>query len=279
MGYTLYTSSSDFMQNDGTALVQSEIKVNAGTVKQGGNVAADGPADATNVVTALGVRGGVAGMENAVGPASWASAVTATGTIANASSPWVGSMLVSDTATAHGQSVGNSVRLSDVAGTSDGVYRVVKDVSANTFVVNGAFTATATGVTINYAQATSSTDSTIKPVGYLSAGRYAMRGVSLSTYNGTADVDIMTCPGSEYARRKVHSVTAARTDGVEAAIRAGYWHPFSGVFTTAPTAANNFAGMGADNEITGINGNIQVGGEFNYRYAVTNTTGNYGDIY
>lgn len=71
--YNLYQGSSDFLQNDGTALVNTETKIDAGTVKMGGNVAANGPLDAINqVVTYDEQYGGsyVAGVNNAVGAAS-----------------------------------------------------------------------------------------------------------------------------------------------------------------------------------------------------------------
>jgi hypothetical protein len=275
MGYNLNESSSDFMQHDGTALVNTEIQIDKGTVRNGGNVAANGPLDAIDVVTvydptAVGVVGGAG---NAVGPVSWSTALTTSGTVGDGAGANAGSMLV--TQNGHGLSAGNVLRLADAGDIYDGVYRIRSVVTANTYLVNGPFTSSVTGVSVFEGQAISSTDSTIKDVGYLVRDRYAIRGVALSVYNGGSDVEIMSTPASEYGRRHLHSRTSVRSHLVEEAIRAGFWHPFSGIFTTAPTAQNDFAAFGADNEIQLDASGFGVSGEFNYRYGVTNSLNNY----
>lgn len=49
-------------------------------------------------------------------------------------------------------------------------------------------------------------------------------------------------------RESIHQMDALRTERVTTAIRAGLWHDTSGVFTTAPAVANDFAAVGNDNE-------------------------------
>ena len=48
--YTLFEGSPDIVQNDRTPLVNTEIAIDDGTVKGGGNVAANGPVDAIEKV-------------------------------------------------------------------------------------------------------------------------------------------------------------------------------------------------------------------------------------
>ena len=286
MSYNLFVGSGvvDWMQNDGTAVVNTETAFNAGTVRNGGNVSASGPLDAISVVTTYDESyggGEVAGINNAVGPALWvASSTTGVVSVTDSPSPWAGSIEVNSDLS-HGLVQGDSVRLTDsVSGLYGGVYRVVNVTDANAYTVNGEYTNTvATGLSIDHAQVTVDGGSTKKTVGYLSAGRYATRGVALSIYNGSSTVNVMSTPASEYGRRKLHSKTAVRSFGVAAAIRAGYWDIYSGTFSTAPTAANDFAAMGADAEISGIGDNVSVGGEFAFQYGIVTTTGNYDGLY
>jgi len=274
--YTLNEGSSDFMQNDGSALVNSETQIDKGTAKMGGNVAAGGPLDSVNVVTVHDTNDGrnVAGVNNAIGPANWTQSITGA-TLGNAASPWLGSIMISGDTT-HGLVQNDVVRVRGAStGSNSGVYRVTSVTSANNYVLNGAYTATETDVDIDHATALTGAGGAKKRVGYLAAGRYAIRREDLSIYNGTASVDTMSSPASEYGRRKVHSRTAVRSHLVENAIRAGYWNPYTATWSTAITGQNDFSDFGADSEVQNSPSGWGLLGEYAYRYGVTTTTGNY----
>lgn len=274
--YNLYQGSSDFLQNDGTALVNTETKIDAGTVKMGGNVAANGPLDAINqVVTYDEQYGGsyVAGVNNAVGAASWQVSTTS-GSVANGAGKYVGYMLVTDTA--HGRAVDDVIRLSDGGNVYTGVYRIMAVVNANTYVVNGKYVSNVGSVTISHGQAISATNAAIKAVGDVTAGRYSVRVIGLSLYNG-ATINVLASPASEYGRRKLHSRTAVRTKLVEASIRAGDWDIYTGTFANPVATQNDFSAFKADGEIADntLAGSISVGGEFAFRIGITVTKDQY----
>lgn len=274
--YTLFEGSADLIQNDGTALVNTEAVFDGGTARKGGTVSANGPLDGINLVTVFDPAYGgknVAGVSGA-GAALW----TATGTnrtTTDSPGKWAGLVEVNGD-TSHGLVVGDVVRLSDSGNIYSGVYRVVAITDANTYIVNKKYASDVSSVTTSHAKVTVSGGSTKKSVGYLLAGRYAVRTSALSIYNG-ATIDPMSCPASEYGRRKVHSRTAVRSHGIATAIRAGYWDIYSGTFSTAPTVSDDFSDFDADNEIASQGTNLSVGGEFAYRYGIASPTDNYED--
>jgi hypothetical protein len=97
--YTLFEGSPNFIQNDGTAFLNNEVDIDDGTVRGGGNVAANGPAQAIEKVELYQPKYGnkdVAGINNAVGAAVW-QVSNLNQSIANGTGKWVGSDVLTDT--------------------------------------------------------------------------------------------------------------------------------------------------------------------------------------
>lgn len=272
--YTLFPGD-DFMHVDGSTINNTGIIVDKGTVKMGGNVSATGPADAVNVVTVHDPNDGrrVGGINNAVGPASWVNSNTGL-SIGNApaTSNWVGSATISGD-TSHGLQAGDIVRVTNTT-NYNGTYRFVEATSADNYVINTPYTVPETG-NVDVDHVATGVGGDQKDVGHLAAGSYAIRMVDLEIFNGSAIVNTLNTPASEYGRAKAHGRKAVRTRNVEFAIRAGHWIPFSGVFNPAPPTANDFAAFGVDSEITHSPSGWGLLGEYAYRYGVTTTTGNY----
>lgn len=275
MGYNLNVNSPDFVQRDGTALVNAETVINGGTARRGGNVSARGPLDAIDVVTTNDTTYGgsvVGGVGNNVGAASWTNTTT-TGAVTQASSPYAGKILMTENF--HGKTKDQVVKLKDSSDVYSGAYRIMNIVSANTYVLNGAYKSNVSSVTVSKPSSVSSTDSTIKPIGYLKAGRYAVRGITMNTYNGSTTIDSIGSPGSDRNRRKVNSVASVRTKLIETAIRNGTWNIYSGVFETTPGTQNDFSAFGADDAVANDSENRGLKGEYAYRYGLTVSTGDY----
>ena len=278
--YTLFEGSPDYIQNDRTPLVNTEIDIDNGTVKGGGNVAANGPADAIEKVeiyeeTYDGTY--VAGVNNGVGASQWQLSVVNQGVAAVVGGQWDGNVEVTDTG--HDNVVGDVVQLIDtnVGGFYTGVYRVVAVTGPNTYVVNYPHSVVAAaGIDVYHGNYTDATLTTHKPVGgYPVAGAYNTRRVSRPIWNGSTLVDTMTNAASEYGRRKIHSRTAVRTKLVEVSIRAGDWNPYTGQFNNPVGEQNDFTAFGVDEEVQDSNFGWGVKGEFAYRYGITVTQDEY----
>lgn len=278
--YHINTSSSDIKQSNGSAVTTTSTNFNDGSVRMGGNVSSSGPLNAIKVVETNDNSYGsviVAGLSKSAGSVNWESSQIS-GSIANASSPWVGYAKVTDTS--HGLSVNSVVRIvNDTSGVYNGVYRIVNVVDANSYVVNAKYSVpNSSGVTVEKGVALTSGGSQ-KPVGYLAANRYAIRGIALSLYNGSKTLSVLGSPGNTGTRRKIHSRTAVRSRLVATAIRNNYWNPYTGSFTTLPTLQNDFSTFGSDDEISDANDGIGLKGEFVYRYgAPTAATGDYDSL-
>ena len=65
--------------------------------------------------------------------------------------------------------------------------------------------------------------------------------------------------GATEPNRSRNEFEAIRSTRTATAIRAGYWHEYSGTWTTAPTTANDTSIVGADTSASG-NGQITYGG-------------------
>lgn len=277
--YNLNVSSPDMKRMNGNSITSTSVKYNGGTAKMAGNVSSTGPLSNVNIVTTndKGYNSNVAGMNNAVSPVNWSESNT-NKSVANGSSPWVGHAVVTDTT--HGSKVGDPIKLVDNAsGLYDGVYRVVDVINANSYVINAPFTyAVGTGVDIYHGVAEYS-GGPVKKVGYLKEGRYAIRQVPVSVYDGSTTKTLMGSPASEYGRRKIHSMTSVRSKLVESAIRSGYWNIFTGKFDQAVVAQNDFSSFGSDDEIDSASDGFGLKGEFAYKYgSPVAVTGDYDTL-
>jgi hypothetical protein len=178
------------------------------------------------------------------------------------------------TDTAHGLVVGDLVFVSGnvaTAGTPstlNTVHRVTaKD--ANTFTTDVPYVASSTPgdyqkFNTSYGFAT------------MTAQRYVIYGPAGAQANWIAGVASTTLRsgGSDYGiRRSIHRLmNAFRHDGAATAIRANYWKPYTGKWTTAPTATNTSIGNIAGSTVTDgtadtaatVNGRDNVG-ELVYR--------------
>lgn len=96
---------------------------------------------------------------------------------------------------------------------------------------------------------------------YRTAGEYVIRGYS-TTLGGVASTAIQF-PGSQTVnRRSIDKVEAVRTRQVATAIRHGFWHETSGIFTTAPVSQNDISTLGDDHAAL-VDG-YTLNGEFLY---------------
>jgi hypothetical protein len=96
--YKINTSSSNIKQSNGSAVTATSTNFNDGSVRMGGNVSSSGPLNAIKVVETNDSSYGsttVAGLSKSAGAVNWESSQIS-GSIANASSPWVGYAKVTD---------------------------------------------------------------------------------------------------------------------------------------------------------------------------------------
>lgn len=174
------------------------------------------------------------------------------------------------TLAAHGLSVGDSIVVADSSGKVNGPQRVVAVPLSSTFKTDKPYKSGAGTLTYGTVQGT---------FGVMTAGNYIVRRLSGVTLRGTAS-DLLRSGGSDYhIRRSIHKVEHGRTTKVAAAIRAGYWDIYNGVFTTAPSDADDSIGNVAGSTVT--NGTADhaatptraVPGELVYRQSGVQTAG------
>lgn len=96
---------------------------------------------------------------------------------------------------------------------------------------------------------------------YRNPGEYVIRGYS-STLGGVANTAVQFAGSQTTNRRSIDKVEAVRTRQVATAIRHGFWHQTSGVFTTAPVAQNDVSTWG-DDDIALVDG-YTLNSEFVY---------------
>lgn len=78
--------------------------------------------------------------------------------------------------------------------------------------------------------------------------------------------------GSDFNRPSIPDLKHMRTNRVATAIRAGYWNPTTGGFSTLPTSADDISAFGADDEGDATRDNP---GEFTYFYHSSGYTRDY----
>lgn len=240
--------SADVKQLDGSnsAITATSTVINGGTAKNLGSnrsVLDNSPLGNSNPQF-YGSRV-IAGKD--VGAAAWGSGDTLT-SVADSGTDDKARFTLSS----HGLSIGDIINITgSTNGVMDGIHRITAVPTANTFDTDRTYVAAATAgdyVLFNGNFAT------------MTAGAYVMRRVT-STLAGIANTALRS-GGSDGYRRSIHKVEAARTTRFATAIRAGYWDEFNGVWTTAPTVANDISDWGTDQAATPT---YAVPGELVYR--------------
>lgn len=79
-------------------------------------------------------------------------------------------------------------------------------------------------------------------------------------------------PGSDFNRPSINDLAHMRTNRVATAIRAGFWNPTTGGFSTLPTSADDISAFGVDDEALS---NKAAPGEFAFSYHKTITQKDY----
>jgi len=245
MAYTLFIDS-DKKQVSGSAITATSTRVNGGTsIALGTSV----PSGALTANRQLGNSATVFASQ-VLKSMSVFSAFQGTGVVATSVASGVGGY-AAFTKNSHGLAVGNVLSISgSTTGNLDGIH-IITAKNTNTFTTNRLYVASATAGT--YALAAGRFAS-------MTAGEYVMTGYSSSIASGQAT---RVGYGSDYGiRRSIHKLEAMRTTRTAKAIRDGYWNVFEGVFTTAPTSANDIANFGTDHAATPSRA---VPGELTYR--------------
>jgi len=152
----------------------------------------------------------------------------------------------------HLLSVGDVINVTgSTAGGVDGVQKVTSVPDANSIVTDQPYVASATAGVYNIVAGTFAT---------MTEEAYIMRGFAQSAAGGQYTY---TGFGNDFGiRRSIHKLEFMRTNRVATAIRAGFWDIFAGVFTTAPTVANDEPTMGQDDA---ANPTYAIPGELVYR--------------
>ena len=137
--------------------------------------------------------------------------------------------------------VGESIVVLDTNGILSGPQRVVSLPDANSFVTDKPFVTGAGTLTYGAVQGDFAT---------MTAGRYLIRRQRDGFLRGQGST-LLRSGASDYGiRRSIHKAEAFRDTGVAAAVRAGFWDIFSGVFSTAPTVGNDSIGDVSGSTVT-----------------------------
>lgn len=152
----------------------------------------------------------------------------------------------------HGLAVGDIVNVTDTNGIVAGPQRITaKD--TNTFTTTKPYTSGAGTITYYAGVGNFAT---------MTAGTYVMRKVT-TTLAGQANTLLRSGASDFGVRRSIHKLEHLRTRRVASAIRSGYWNIYSGVFSTAPTVADDISTFGTDEAATPT---ISKPGELVYRW-------------
>ena len=245
MAYTIHIDG-DKKQVSGSAITATSTRVNGGTAKALGTSVPAGPITAqielgnTNTLYGSQVKQSkdVFGVFHAT-PVAITSVADSSGKARY-------------TLNGHSLVVGDVINVTgSTTGNVDGPQKVTaKDV--NTFTTDKAYVASAAAGSYSLVAGDFAT---------LTVGNYIMRGGVSGTIAGSQGTTAQF--GADYGiRRSIHKVEHLWTRRVATAIRNGYWHIYEGVFTTAPTTADDASTFGSDNAATP---SYAVPGELVYR--------------
>lgn len=277
----LYTGGP-FKQRDGTAITRVSTDVNGGSIKSASTnsdvVRTSHWSQGRNLNPSI--KAGVAGAGQAdwntfaqavyTGGVSGAGALTG---VTQAAGNYTG--LIRLNHGSHGFNSGAAIHLkynpANSTGAYNGIYRVLSIVDTNSVVLNGLYVNNITGILYS------------TPIGTIAnqeAGNYTIRKIN-GRVHGVANTKVQT-GASDFGRSKVYKVLAVRTRKIATAIRAGYWNPFTGQFSTDPTFANDYTSFDVDgtnipdDETKDTTTKYGIGGEFAYNAGGrTTVSGNY----
>lgn len=234
---TAYDSQADFTNGAPAAQPVETASAVAGGGSTDSNASVIQPTsgDPSSNRYQRGSRSGV-GYTAAVGSYTAATVATASG-------------LCKFTSNAHGLSVGDILDVTDTNYYIAGTHRIVA-VTTNTFTTDMPYSASAG--TVTYAEYSSTTTVT--------NGSY-VRGASENMTSPCSDLGHRQSP-----MKRLHAYNYR----ISTAIRAGYWNPYSGSWSTRPTTADDISDFGSDVSATAGHG---TAGKFSYNYgALTITT-------
>lgn len=253
MSYNLYTSGP-YKQANGSAITATSTNVNGGVIKAAST-------DSTTVTESPLGQGDnestkvVGGID--ISAADYTLVVSDAATTSNDN----GLLGITYTGINNSFVAGDTVKITP-NGISAFTAQIVS-VSANKIVVNYPYSSalnTAITTTVDIYKATGS-------FATLEAGNTIMRGHAHNAHT----VAVSKYQSAESQRDMNHRMQSLRTTRTATAIRAGYWLPTSGAFSTAPTTANDYAGMDIDgsnvpdDETKQLGSSNKIGGEFTYR--------------
>lgn len=226
MGYTLFPNA-DKKQVNGSAITATSTNILGGAA-----YGIPEPAAGSQITTgvALGNTSTVYGSQVIKGQTVW-GVFEATGVALTSVASTGGKCRY--TKNSHGLTVGTKIMIK--SGSVTGVHKITA-VETSTFDTDRTYVAGTAGTY------------------YLVDGNFATMTVGNYIMRGGVDNDIagtglnMGGFGSDYGiRNSIHKMLHMRTNRVATAIRAGYWHIYSGRFTTAITDADDISSMGSDN--------------------------------
>lgn len=157
------------------------------------------------------------------------------------------------TLSSHGLDKGAIINVTDTNSIYNGPQRITRIVDANTFETDKPGDGTGEGTLAYY--------SALGTFATMTAGAYVMRKVT-TTLAGQSNTMLRSGASDFGVRRSIHKLEHLWTLRVATAIRAGFWHIYSGVFTTAPTNADDASTMGTDDA---ANPTLAIPGELVYR--------------
>lgn len=172
---------------------------------------------------------------NNVGSAAWAaSAISLTSVAASADGFAV------FTESSHGLSAGDILNITDTNSEVNGPQRITA-VTTNTFTTTKTYTSGAGTLTYYLYAGNFAT---------MTAGSYVMRRVS-TTLAGIANTVLRSGAADPTNRRSIHKAQQLYTYAVATAIRAGYWTPYNGAWSTAVTnTEEGYYGISGDTKVS-----------------------------
>lgn len=145
------------------------------------------------------------------------------------------------TKNSHGLTVGTYLMIDGSTASSLKTIHRITAVATNTFDTDVAYVASGTAGTYYPVKGNFAT---------LTERNYVIRGGVDNNLAGTG-TNVGGGFGSDFGhRRSIHKLEASRLSRTATAIRAGYWHVYSGTWTTKPTDANDISTMGTDQAAT-----------------------------
>lgn len=258
--YTIFNNGK-FATRDGTVASGSAMNpdINGGAIKTNSTPGTDLGLRAINIAQGLNLNPKLIPNEN-IGPAD----VSSFRNINSVTSGANGFTKIYHSG--HGLVRDTIIVVTDTSGYIDGPTRIISvDANISGFTIPKNYSANIG--TVTYATLTGT-------FGTNEIGNYTMKKVAGNLHN--IPNTKLSSGAADYGRDSIHKMNAARVEKVATAIRSGYWNPFTGRFTTAPSTANDYAAMGVDNETINIVSGYTLGGEFAYNEGTrTVTSGNY----